>query len=81
MPEDAIEDILAEKLDYCRLWLEDKQTLSQCFLTEAACLAHIQNDKHNLHKPISFLSGLSKNPEMEQLMAFLCELSGGKLHT
>lgn len=77
-----IKQIMEDELGHYRIWLEEKPVLSQAFFTEAACLKHIEADRHNLRKPVSFLSGLShRNPEMEQLMTFLCEISGGKLHT
>lgn len=51
------------------------------FLTSKACDEHIRVNKHNLNSPVNYLSGSFRNPELEMVMKFLCELNGGKLHT
>lgn len=50
------------------------------FFTEKACKLHIEQNKHHYNNPIDYLSFAFRNIEMEMVMKFLCELTGGKLH-
>ncbi len=50
------------------------------FFTEKACKEHIVANNYHYHKPVDYLTGAFRNPEMELVMRFLCELGGGKLH-
>lgn len=50
------------------------------FFTAKACKEHIARNKHHYREPVDFLSYAFRNPEMELVMKFLCELSGGELH-
>lgn len=54
--------------------------LENSFLTEKACLQHIKDNKHNLSQPNDYLSYASRNPQMEKLLKFIIELTGGVLH-
>ena len=74
-----IEEIL-ESAGYSKVNYDYKSNLENCFLTSKACDEHIRINKHNLHSPVNYLSGSFRNPELEMIMKFLCELSGGKLH-
>jgi hypothetical protein len=53
----------------------------QAFFTEKACKEHIKYKKHHYNESDSFVTGFSYNQELETVCKFLCELSGGKLHT
>lgn len=75
-----IEDTL-EKAGYTKVNYDYKSNLENAFLTSKACDEHIKANKHNLKQPVNYLSGCYRNPELETLMQFLCELTGGKLHT
>lgn len=54
--------------------------LENAFLTEKACEEHIRINKHNLRQPQSYLSHAFRNPELEQVLSFICQLTGGQLH-
>ena len=54
--------------------------LENAFLTEKACEEHIRLNKHNLRQPQSYLSHAFRNPELEQVLSFICQLTGGQLH-
>jgi len=74
-----IEDIL-ESAGYVKVNYDYETELENCFLTSKACDEHIRVNGHNLKSPVNYLSGSFRNPELEMLMKFLCELTGGKLH-
>ena len=66
------EDILTES-DYRKLEVTEQDELSNFFFTEKA-LRRFHGEDVN-----TYLTGV-RNPELEMVMTFLCELSGGKLH-
>ena len=64
-----------------RKWNYDyEHRLENAFLTEKACEEHIRINKHNLRQPQSYLSHAFRNPELEQVLSFICQLTGGQLH-
>lgn len=73
------EDIL-EEAGWRKVYYDYEKRLDNAFFTEKACENHIKLNKHKLNKPKSFLTHAYRNPEMEIVMKFLCELSGGKMH-
>jgi len=75
-----IDEILKDH-GYCEYWVEDNHKYEESFLTDKACKQHIKSNGHHYREPVNYLTGSFRNPEMETLMTFLCELSGGKLHT
>lgn len=75
-----VEEIL-ESAGYSKVNYDYRANLENSFLTSKACDNHIKTNKHNLKSPINYLSGAHRNPELEMVMRFLCELTGGKLHT
>jgi len=80
LDEDDKADIL-EEAGYREVNYDTQHTLSNAFLTSKACDQHIKDNGHNLKSPMNYLSGSFRNPELEKLMQFLCELTGGQLHT
>jgi len=50
------------------------------FFTEKACKEHIKLNHYHYHEPVDYLSHAFRNPEMELIMKFLCELTDGKLY-
>ena len=80
LDEYEIEEIL-EEAGYSKVNYDFRSNLENAFLTSKACDEHIRVNKHNLRSPINYLSGAYRNPELEKVMTFLCELTGGKLHT
>lgn len=75
-----VEEIL-EEAGWSKVNYDYRDNLENCFLTSKACDEHIRVNKQNLHSPVNYLSGSFRNPELEKVMKFLCELSGGELHT
>lgn len=79
MNDYEVADILTDN-GFERFYEEDKEEYSNAFFTSKACDEHIRVNGHNLHNPINYLSYASRNPEMELVSKFLCEISGGKIH-
>jgi hypothetical protein len=50
------------------------------FFTAKACKEHIEQNDYHYREPKCYLNHAWRNPEMELVSKFLCELSGGKLH-
>lgn len=50
------------------------------FLTARACQKHIDANDYHYNKPVVYLNHAWRNPEMELVSKFLCELSKGELH-
>ena len=73
------EDYLEEQ-DFT-LYNEEKRTrYSNGFFTRKACEVYIAQNSHNLHEPSCQLLHAYRNPEMETVSKFLCEISGGEIH-
>lgn len=77
--EYEIEEIL-ENNDWNKVWYDYDTELENAFLTSKACDEHIRVNRHNLKDPVNYISGAFRNPELEMVMKFLCELTGGELH-
>jgi len=73
--EELLEDMGFYKINY---ELSDKY--ENAFLTEKACREHIRLNDYHYREPIDYLSFAFRNPELEMVLQFLCELSGGKIH-
>ncbi len=73
-------DNLMEDAKYEKVYYRNQQVYSNAFLTEDACKNHIQRNRHHYNAPTDFLTHGFRNPELELVQQFLCELSGGKLH-
>jgi len=74
-----IENIL-ERAGYRKVNYDYEEVLENTFFTSKACDEYIKKNSHNLSSPINYLSHAFRNPEMEMVAKFLCELTGGKLH-
>lgn len=75
-----LEDILIEN-DYKEHHVDYETELKNAFLTEKACEEHIRYNAYHYNEPRSYLSYGFRNPELEKVMQFICELTeGGKLH-
>lgn len=57
-----------------------KEEYQNAFMTEKACKEHIRLNNYHYNKPIDYLQHAFRNPELELVLKFLCELSGGELH-
>ena len=81
MPEDNYEkELTLEEAGWCKVNRDYTEVYQEAFFTAKACKEHIAINKHNYREPVDFLSGSFRNPELELVMKFLCELSGGELH-
>ena len=54
--------------------------LQNSFLTGKACEEHIKLNHYHYNNPVSYLSYATRNYELEKVMQFLCEITGGKIH-
>tara|TARA_R110002012_G_C11318159_1_gene575489 strand:+ start:66 stop:566 length:501 start_codon:yes stop_codon:yes gene_type:complete len=79
LEEYEIENLL-EEAGFSKINYDYEEVLENSFLTSRACDEHIKINNHNLSYPVNYLSHAFRNPEMEMVMKFLCELTGGKLH-
>ena len=84
-----------DEMDYCDLeeYLEEthndnwwkvnvnyEDKYQNTFFTAKACEAHIKANHYHYKQPTCYLNHAFRNPEMELVSKFLCELSGGKIH-
>jgi hypothetical protein len=74
------EEIL-EGSGWRKIYYTTENQYENAFFTAKACELHIKKNDYHYREPVSYLQGAWRNPEMEMIMKFLCELSGGKLHT
>jgi hypothetical protein len=73
-----IEEILEK--NYRRVNRIKKEQFQNAFFTEKACLEHIKQNNYHYSNPVDYLTHAFRNPEMELVMKFLSELTGGKIH-
>jgi len=66
--------------DFRRVDIVFEKRYENSFFTAKACQENINANKHHYNKPVTYLNGAFRNPEMELVMKFLCELNGGTLH-
>ncbi len=52
-----------------------KKIYHNAFLTKKACREHIEENSQHYTKPVDFLMYAVRNPELEQVIEFLCELT------
>jgi len=79
LTDSEIEEYL-EEAGWSKCNFDTVKRLENSFFTEKACKAHIEQNSYHYNNPVDYLSHATRNPEMELVMKFLCELSGGKLH-
>lgn len=73
--ENILEDAGYRKVNY-----EMKEVYQNAFLTSKACDEHIKANKHHYKNPVNYLVHSFRNPELENLLKFICELTGGEIH-
>jgi hypothetical protein len=73
-------EVMLENIGFRKVYYELSEKYENAFLTEKACREHIVANKHHYCEPIDYLSYAFRNPELEKVMQFLCELTNGKLH-
>lgn len=57
-----------------------EEKYQNAFLTEKACKEHIRLNHYHYHQPVDYLTHCFRNPELETLIKFLCQLTNGELH-
>ncbi len=78
--EDYEIEVILECAGYRKVNYDYENVLENAFFTSKACDEHIKTNSHNLSSPVNCLSHAFRNPEMEGVLKFLCELSGGSIH-
>lgn len=73
-------DTFLEDRGWTLTQIEDKTIYKNGFFTKEAALQHIEENKHHYNNPRTCIVGLFRNPEMETVAKFLCELSEGEIH-
>lgn len=71
---------LMEENGYYKGFYRNQEVFSNAFLTEKSCKEHIEANKYHYENPVDYLSHAFRNPDMELIFKFLCELTGGKIH-
>jgi hypothetical protein len=66
--------------NWCKVNVTTEHEYVNTFLTAKACEEHIKANDYHYKNPVCYLNHAWRNPEMELVSRFLCELSGGKLH-
>jgi 5'-3' exonuclease len=79
LSNDEKEEIL-EKAGWNKVCYDYKDKYENAFFTAKACKEHIRLNSYHYIKPVDYLSHASRNPELELVLKFLCELTG-KMHT
>jgi hypothetical protein len=79
MDEGDIEAWLEEH-GYRRVEVTTIKKYENTFFTAKACKLHISKNGYHYDNPRCYLNHAFRNPEMELVSTFLCELSGGKLY-
>ena len=77
--DDELDDFM-EDAGYEKVYYRNQKVFSNAFFTEDACKNHIKGNRHHYKEPTDFLTHGFRNPELELVQQFLCELSGGGLH-
>lgn len=72
--EEMLEEAGWRKINY-----DYEDRYENAFFTEKACRLHIKQNEYHYNKPVDYLSYASRNPELEMVMKFLCELTGGEI--
>jgi hypothetical protein len=79
LDEDDRDDLM-EKIGYRKVYYDYEKKCENAFFTKKGAEEHIRVNGHNLSNPQIYLNHAFRNAEMELVMSFLCELSGGKIH-
>jgi hypothetical protein len=73
LTESDIEDILSK--NYKAFSITTENVYHNAFLTEKSCKKHIERNKHHYNQPVDYLTHAFRNPELEKLIKFLCQLT------
>jgi len=72
-------DLLEENWFY-KFYYKEEYQWQNSFFTEKACKEHIKANHYHYTEPVDCLSHANRNPEMELVLKFLCELSWWNIH-
>lgn len=68
-------------IGFRKVYYDFKNKYENAFLTAKACKEHIRLNSYHYHKPVDYLTHAFRNPELEMVLKFVCELTGDKIHT
>lgn len=71
---------MMEEAGYWKAWYDHTYKYQNSFFTAKGCKQHIKENHYHYTEPTDYLNHAGRNPEMELVMKFLCELSGGEFH-
>jgi hypothetical protein len=71
---------IMEEMGYDKIYQDKEKVYRNAFLTERACREHIRLNDYHYNNPKDYLSYAFRNPELEMVFKFLCELTGGEIH-
>lgn len=81
---DRLEDYEIEEILTAAGWQETsyvvEHSYENTFFTAKGCDDHIKRNHYHYEEPICYLNHAFRNPEMELISKFLCELTGGIIH-
>lgn len=69
-----------EKHDFRQIEVSISHKYANTFFTAKACDDHIKRNHYHYNNPVSYLNHALRNPEMELISKFLCQLTCGKIH-
>ena len=78
--DDELEELMEEN-EFYKGYYREQEVYSNAFLTEKSCKKHIELNNYHYSRPIDYLSYAFRNPDMELIFKFLCELTGKEIHT
>jgi len=73
-------DFILEEAGFTKMNVTTKHEYNNIFFTAKACDEHIRLNNYHYREPSCYLNHAWRNPEMELISTFLCELSGGKIY-
>lgn len=76
-----IETILEREANCRRIDVETRKVYQNCFFTSKACKQYIAVNGYHYTQPRAYLNHAWRNPEMELVATFLCNLVGKPMHT
>lgn len=82
MDEWGLDDYLQEEIneDWRRVQVTTEPRYSNTFFTAKACQEHIDSNDYHYTEPTVYLNHAWRNPEMELVSEFLCNLVGKSNH-
>ena len=73
-------DEIMELAGWSKVWYDYQERYQNAFFTAKGCQDHIESNSYHYSKPVNYLIHANRNPEMELVTTFLCELVNKKIH-